>query len=153
LVVGVEDVQGTAAILNNILETRKRVYRAAYQEAINEFKQSKSLSMEESFLAKLNGLIDKHMANENFNVEQLSSEMYMSRTQIHRKLRTITNMSTTQYIKHYKLERALKELKAHTGTVSEIAYRYGFSSPAYFSRVFQEIYGLKPSEIMETKGK
>jgi len=41
----------------------------------------------------------------------------------------------------------MKELKAHTGTVSEIAYRHGFSSPAYFSRVFQEIYGMKPSDI------
>jgi len=135
------------SLLNNILENTKRIYQAAYQEAIKEFKQSKALSMEESFLAKINGLLDKNMANENFTVEQLSDEMFMSRTQIHRKLRAITNMSTTQYVKHYKLELAMKELKAHTGTISEIAYRHGFSSPAYFSRVFQEIYGIKPSEI------
>ena len=135
------------SLLTNILENTKRIYHAAYQEAIKEFKQSKALSMEESFLAKVNGLLDKHMTNENFTVEQLSEEMFMSRTQIHRKLRAITNMSTTQYVKHYKLELALKELKAHTGTVSQIAYKHGFTSPAYFSRVFQEIYGMKPSDI------
>ena len=144
---GIESPENTFKIINNLVENRKKVYRAAYQDAINEFKQSKALSMEESFLAKINGLLDKHMADEEFNVEQLSEEMYMSRTQIHRKLRAITNMSTTQYVKQYKLKKAYKDLQAHTGTVSEIAYRYGFSSPAYFSRVFHEIYGMKPSEI------
>lgn len=147
LINGYDDPEHTYQILTNLIENRRKVYRAAYQDAIKEFKQSKSLSMEESFLAKINGLLDRHMADEEFNVEQLSEEMYMSRTQIHRKLRAITNMSTTQYVKHYKLKKAYKDLKAHTGTVSEIAYRYGFSSPAYFSRVFHEIYGMKPSDI------
>lgn len=137
----------TKALVDNLIENRKRVYKAAYQQAINEFKMSKSLSMEDSFLAKLNGLIDKHISDENFSVEVLSEEMFMSRTQIHRKLKAIIDMSTTQYIKHYKMEKAMIELKAHTGTISEIAYRYGFASPAYFSRVFQDIYGKKPSEI------
>jgi AraC-like DNA-binding protein len=137
----------TKALIDNLIDNRKRVYKAAYQQAINEFKKSKSLSMEDSFLAKINGLIDKHIGDDKFSVEVLSEEMYMSRTQIHRKLKAIIGMSTTQYIKRFKMEKAMQDLKAHTGTISEIAYRYGFASPAYFSRVFQDIYGKKPSEI------
>lgn len=148
LITGTATPESARAQLSNILENSKRIYQAAYQQAIHEFKKNKTLSMEESFMAKVNGLLDKHLANENFTVEQLSEEMYLSRTQIHRKLKAITNMSTTQYVKHYKLERAMIELKARTGTISEIAYRYGFSSPAYFSRVFQEIYGMKPSDVI-----
>jgi AraC-like DNA-binding protein len=87
------------------------------------------------------------MSDEKFNVEVLSEEMYMSRTQIHRKLKAIVGLSTTQYIKKYKMQKAMQDLKDHTGTISEIAYRYGFSSPAYFSRVFQDIYGKKPSTV------
>lgn len=135
------------ALINNLIDNRKRVYKAAYQQAVDEFKKSKSLSMEDSFLAKVNGFIDKHISDEKFSVEVLSEEMYMSRTQIHRKLKAIIGMSTTQYIKKFKMEKAMQDLMAHTGTISEIAYRYGFASPAYFSRVFQDIYGKKPSEI------
>jgi AraC-like DNA-binding protein/two-component sensor histidine kinase len=139
--------QKTKALIDNLIDNRKRVFKAAYQQAVDEFKKSKSLSMEDSFLAKINGLIDKHMSDEKFNVEVLSEEMYMSRTQIHRKLKAIVGLSTTQYIKKYKMQKAMQDLKDHTGTISEIAYRYGFSSPAYFSRVFQDIYGKKPSTV------
>ncbi len=142
-----EDPEQTYLLLTNVIENRKKVYQAAYQDAIKAFKQSKSLSLEESFLAKINGLLDKNLADEHFGVEQLSKEMYMSRTQIHRKLKAITTMSTTQYIKHYKIKKAYQDLKAHTGTISQIAYRYGFSSPAYFSRIFHEIHGFSPSEV------
>ncbi len=141
------DNQSTRKRLNNLIENRKKVFEAAWQQAMSELKQTKSLSLEDSFLSKINGIIDRHIADEDFSVDQLSDEMFMSRTQIHRKLKAITNQSTTQYIKRYKLKKALKDIEAHTGTISEIAYKYGFSSPAYFSRVFQEIYGKKPSEV------
>lgn len=141
------DHELTRGRLDNLIDNRKRVFEAAWQHAMSELKKTKSLSLEDSFLTKINGIIDRHISDEEFNVDQLSDEMFMSRTQIHRKLKAITNQSTTQYIKRYKLKKALKDLEAHTGTISEIAYKYGFSSPAYFSRVFQEVYGKKPSEV------
>lgn len=143
-----EDFKATRIRLNNLIENRKKVFEAAWQQALTELKQTKSLSLEDSFLSKLNSILDNHISDESFNVDQLSDEMFMSRTQIHRKLKAITNQSTTQYIKRYKLKKALRELEAHTGTISEIAYKYGFSSPAYFSRVFQEIYAKKPSDVV-----
>lgn len=143
-----KDAKTTKNRLFNLIENRKRVFEAAWQQAMSELKQTKSLSLEDSFLSKIDSIIDKHIADEDFSVDQLSDEMFMSRTQIHRKLKAITNQSTTQYIKRYKLKKALKDLEAHTGTISEIAYKFGFSSPAYFSRVFQEVYGKKPSEVV-----
>ena len=95
--VGADDIiyddtnpKNARTLLDRLLSNRKLIFKAAYQEAVDSFKKNKSLSLEDSFLAKINGLIDKHMGDENFNVEQLSEEMYMSRTQIHRKLRAIT---------------------------------------------------------------
>ncbi len=142
------DAETTISRLNNLIENRKRVFESAWQKALNEIKTTKSLSLEDSFLSKLNSIIDHHISDDEFNVNQLSDEMFMSRTQIHRKLKAISNQSTTQYIKRFKLKKALIELEGHTGTISEIAYKFGFSSPAYFSRVFQEVYGKKPSEVI-----
>lgn len=134
--------------LNNLMENRKKVYEAAFQKAVDEIKTTKTLSAEDSFLSRVNTIIDKHITEEGFNVDMLSNEMYMSRTQIHRKLKAISGHATTQYIKRFKLKKAFKALENRTGTISEIAYRFGFSSPAYFSRVFHDVYEKKPSDII-----
>ena len=103
-------------------------------------------SSQKVFLEKLTAIIELHLEDENFNVETIGNEIGMSRTQIHRKLRALTNQSTTEFIRTFRLHRAAQLIKQNAATIAEIAYKVGFKSQAYFSSSFQGIFGCSPSE-------
>ena len=72
----------------------------------------------------------------------------MSRSQIHRKLKALTGRSPSQYLRLVRLSKAKTMIEEQRGTVSEIAYSVGFSSPAYFSRCFKTEFGYPPSDLV-----
>ena len=88
-----------------------------------------------------------------FSVEQLGEEVGMSRSQILRKLQGLTGLSASQFIRNFRLQRAVELLEKDAGTVSEIAYKVGFGSPAYFVKCFREQYGYPPGEFKKRKSK
>ena len=104
------------------------------------------LSMDEVFLRKLKKAIEENIETRDFGVDELGREIGMSRSQIHRKLQALTGKSASRYIRTYKLEKARELLRKNVGTVSEISYKLGFSSPAYFGQVYVEEFGTPPSE-------
>ncbi len=92
-------------------------------------------------------VIEKHISDEEFSSEQLAKEVYMSRMQLHRKLKALTGKSTSLYIRYFKLLKAKKMIEEKRGNVSEISYSVGFSSPSYFTKCFKEEFGIPPSEL------
>jgi len=108
--------------------------------------RSEELSMNHSFLQSLKDIVLSNLENEQFGTEDLAREMGLSRSQIHRKLQKINGKSITQFIMEIRLDIALDLLKREVGTASEIAYKVGFSSPAYFTKCFHEHFGYTPSE-------
>jgi len=108
---------------------------------------SQTQSMEQVFLEKLNEIIEANLQNEQFGVAEMSREMGLSRSCIHRKLKTITKKSVTRHIREYRLQKAMEMLRHHEATAAEIAFRVGFSSPAYFNKCFHEYYGYPPGEV------
>ena len=105
------------------------------------------LSMEQKFIKKLIAIIRINLENEQFGVNELASEIGLSRSQLHRKLQDINGKSTTQFIREYRLQKAMKMLKRNRFTASEIAYKVGFSSPSYFNSCFNDFYGYPPGEV------
>ncbi len=101
---------------------------------------------EQAFLNKLNAIIDNHLKEEDLNSDFYVNEMYLSRTQLHRKLKALTGMSLSRYVRLYKLKKARVYLEKKTGNVSEAAFAFGFNSVSYFSKCFKEAFGLSPSE-------
>lgn len=104
------------------------------------------LSRDQVFLSRIRDYVLKNISSEEFSFESLSSEIGYSRSQIHRKLKKITGKSLSAFVREIRLEEALRLLKADTGTAAEIAYRAGFSSPAYFNKCFTDYYGITPGE-------
>ena len=98
-------------------------------------------------MLRVKGVVDQFLGDENFSVEQLSKEVGMSRAQLHRKLIALTGVSASRFVRNYRLEHAHQLLQNKVGTVSEIAYRVGYSSPAYFTKCFTEDYGISPSQV------
>ena len=84
------------------------------------------------------------------SVEELAEQCAMSRSQLHRKIKSLTGLSTTELITKIRLDLAIKDIQTTSMTVSEVAYKYGYSDPAYFSRLFKKQFNVTPSEARKT---
>lgn len=102
---------------------------------------------EQEFIEKLNAFIETNLGNEHFGVSELASELGMSRSNLHKKVKAIANITANQYIRQFRLNRALEMLQQTSATVSEAAHKTGFSSPSYFVKCFHEHYGYSPGKV------
>ncbi|MGB5237074.1 MAG: helix-turn-helix domain-containing protein, partial [Flavobacteriaceae bacterium] len=103
--------------------------------------------LEDKFIRKLSGILDMHLEDENFGIKELAKEVGLSRSQLHRRLKSISGKSTSLFIREYRLAKALEMLERKEATVSEIAFRVGFKSPTYFNSSFKKKYGYPPGEV------
>ncbi|MCB0445079.1 MAG: response regulator [Gelidibacter sp.] len=111
-----------------------------------ELKDIANTPTDQQFLTKLKIVLNEHIINTSFSSSDLAKKMLMSRMQLHRKLKAIAGLSTTEFIRNERLKLATHLLKSSDLTVSEIAYQVGFNTPSYFIKCFKEIYKITPSE-------
>ncbi|TXG36744.1 helix-turn-helix domain-containing protein [Seonamhaeicola maritimus] len=105
------------------------------------------LSDDQGFTQKIEHILEVNLEDENFGVSNLALEIGLSRSQLYRKLQDATGKSTSQFIREYRLKRAMEMLKKNQFTAAEIAYRVGFSSPTYFNTCFHNFFGYPPGEV------
>jgi AraC-like DNA-binding protein len=110
-------------------------------------------SSQKIFIEKLTYIVEKNLSNDKFSVELLCREIGISRAQLHRKIRAVTNQSSSEFIRNFRLQRAAELLKKEAGNIAEVSYRVGFSSQAYFTKLFQELYGKTPLEFKKNYSK
>lgn len=96
--------------------------------------------------------VEANLKNEQFGVEKLADNLGMSRSQLHRKLKQVTGKSANQYIREYRLNRAMQLLQTQDISVSEVASAVGFGSASYFSACFAEFFGYPPGEVRKRAG-
>jgi AraC-like DNA-binding protein len=101
---------------------------------------------EEKFLNSLMELTEKVWNDENFNVVDFGRKLGLSKAQLYRKITSLTGYSPNEFIKSYRLNKALKLLENKHGNISEIAFETGFNTPSYFSKCFQKKFGIPPSD-------
>lgn len=99
------------------------------------------------FIDQLNGIIEDHFENESYGVSQLAGDMGMSRSNLHRKVKQFTGETVTQYLRHYRLKKAMDLLQGSEVSVSEVSFKTGFSSPSYFVKCFRDYYGYSPGKV------
>lgn len=104
-------------------------------------------SMDQLLLDRLNEAIENNLDNEQFGVEDLAKESGLSRSQLHRKLNSLTGQSASQMIREFRLKKAMELLQDNTATVAEISYLVGFGSPTYFNTCFNDYFGYSPGEV------
>jgi len=102
---------------------------------------------ENEFIRKLTELITAHIEEEAFGVSELANSIGMSRSNLLRKVKKITKLSVSQFIRQIRLEQAMELLKEDSYNVSEVSYRVGFGSTSYFIKCFREHYGYPPGEV------
>ena len=90
------------------------------------------------------------MGESDLSVEDLASDMGMSRVQLYRKVKALTGSSPVDLLRKARLAQALQWLQSSDLTVSEIAYRVGFSTPSYFTKCFRDEYGKAPGDTRKS---
>ncbi|MCG8578453.1 MAG: helix-turn-helix domain-containing protein [Bacteroidales bacterium] len=104
-------------------------------------------SMDEQFLSKVHSIIEQNIGNEDYTVEQLASDVGLSRSMLHRKLIKLSGKNATETITQIRLTRARELLENNTVTVSETAYKVGYKTPSYFNKVFKQHFNVSPGDI------
>ncbi|MFD2572639.1 ATP-binding protein [Spirosoma soli] len=108
------------------------------------------LKAEQEFIDRLGAVVLQHIDQADFTVEMLAENVNLSRTQLHRKLRAVANLTATSFIRNIRLAKATELLSNGEENVSQVAYAVGFDNLSYFAKVFQERYGVLPSQYSRT---
>ena len=132
--------------INNLLEQRKRL-RDKYNKETDAITETEKLNKaDHDFINKFLGLVENNLDKTNFGTEQLAKELFVSRTQLHRKILAITGQAPGEFIRILKLKRAAQLILEGKLSVTQVAYEIGFSSPAQFTRAFTKQFNCVPSE-------
>ena len=141
------DFEELSIRIKNLISQRK-LLKEKFSKDINTTVESITAnSFEKEFIEKINRIIESQLQNENFTSENLAEELFVSRSQLNRKLNAITDKGPGEFIRIYKLKRAAQMILTNKLSITQIALEVGFSSPAQFTRAFQKHFNCLPSEF------
>lgn len=131
------------------LVTQRALLRQKFEKQIVDLKPTeiKIASIDERFINKAKEIIEKNISDNGFDIEYFAQEMSITPVVLRRKLKALTNLTTAQFVRKYRLQKAANLLQIRADTVSNIAYQVGFENLSYFTRAFQEEFGQAPSDF------
>jgi signal transduction histidine kinase/ligand-binding sensor domain-containing protein/DNA-binding response OmpR family regulator len=132
--------------LEQILKTQQKLKEKYSHQIFLEPKEIEITSSEEKFIKKAIKTVEDNLHNPDFGVNEFSREIGISKVQLYRKFRAISNMTVKEFIRTLRIKRAGQLIKKSDFNVSEVAYKVGFKEINYFRKCFKEFYGINPSE-------
>lgn len=139
--------------INTLLQNRERLKSIYSKKFSLESLGIEVVSSDERFMTRINEIIQNNFSNQELDIDFIAGELGMSRTNLYRKVKSLTNLSTIDLIINIRLLTAKRMLLESDLSIAEIAYETGFNSPAYFTTSFKKQYGITPKEYIETSGK
>ena len=113
--------------------------------------QLKVKSHNDALMERIQRCVYKNLSNPDFNVEMLTREAGISRSQLHRKMKEMTGTSTAEYLRNIRLEQGARLIREKKINITQVAYAVGFNNQAHFSTVFKRHFGVTPTEYSEKK--
>ena len=144
------DIAVLRAYIGNMLRSRNRFASddERNRQLPSDSGEIKETEQEYDFLEKANSLIYKNMSDPEFCIDQLASEMAMSRSVLYKRIKAATGVAPNEYIRHARMRKASGLLKLKRYSISEVSLKVGFSDPKYFSTIFKKYYGQTPSDFI-----
>ncbi len=121
------------------------------QKSSPEMTEPQLESRDKQFINQLHDIIQSHLADSEFSVEDIGKEIGLSRVQLYRKVKAMTGSSVVDLIRKSRLAKSRRLLESRSMSVSEVAYEVGFSSPSYFTKCFKDEFGMLPGEVGHKK--
>jgi DNA-binding response OmpR family regulator len=144
------DVGLLKAKVDNLLSIRKALRERYSKEMVLKPKDIILASPDEKFLKRLIALIEKNISKELLDVEFLSQNLDVSRTQLYRKIGALTDMTPKEFVKDIRLKRAAQLIVQNKLNISEVAYDVGFNDVSYFRKCFREKFGMSASDYKKS---
>jgi len=142
-----------AAVTKNLISSREKLRLKFSEQPNSDVSVLTTNSRDKAFMEKVVNIIEERIIDPQLSVEELSRDMAMSRSNLHKKLKSLSGYVPNELIKLVRLKHAAKLLQTAEHTVTEIAYMTGFSSPSYFSKCFLQQFKVTPREYAEKKTK
>lgn len=133
--------------IKNLITSREKL-KAKYQ-SYNIQNDKKPKSRDEIFLEKVYSFINSNISKEDLSVEELAKEIGLSYSQVYRKIKSLTKMTTIELVQRCRVNKASELLEAKAGNISEISYMVGFNNPSYFTQCFKKEFHCTPKEYFE----
>lgn len=134
--------------VRNLIESRRKLRERFCREGSLNLSAAATTPTDEQFLERIVSLIEANLKNEEFNVAYLSREIALSRAHLYRKIKALTDMTATEFIRSIRLRRASKILREEPFlNINEVSYEVGIQDPSYFRKCFKQRYGLSPGKF------
>ena len=130
----------------NLLAMRKKLAAKYRHDLLAEASPVRMLSYDDKFVISVRAVVDAHLSDSLFSVEQLAEEMCLSRTQLFRKVKALLEISPSELINDIRLQRAAELIRSKADSLTQISYSVGFSEQSYFAKRFRKKFGVSPSE-------
>ena len=147
------DMDELHVTINNLISKNLRLkgkYSGTQQQK-DKVVETNVKGNDEALMERIMKVVNEHMSDSDFNVELLTKEVGISRAQLHRKMKEMTGLPVSEFIRNIRLEQAVRLLKEQKINVTQVAYSVGFSNLAHFSTVFRKQFGVSPTEYIEQK--
>ena len=141
------DMEELRMNIENCISTVRRLrgkFSGAQQQA-GKIEAPQVRGNDEELMERIMKVVNRHLGDSEFTVDQLTQEACISRTQLHRKMKELTGLSTSEFIRNLRLEQAARLLKEQKINVTQVAYTVGFSNVAHFSSLFHRHFGMTPT--------
>lgn len=136
--------------LRNLMDNHKRL-KQFFGDKTTLSKESVS-DVDKGFVDRFRELIEENLADSELSVEDLGGKMGLSRVQLYRKIKALTNYSPNELVRIARLKKAASLLAFSEKTISEITYEVGFTSPSYFTKCYKEYFGESPTDFLKRRG-
>ncbi len=145
-------VEYLQASIASLLRNRKKVKEACLRSPFVNTGSVAITKADEKFLRQLHEIVEEHMQNPDFCLDDIVDLMYMSRSSLNRKLKGLLDITPNDYIRLERLKRAAVLLKEEGGRINEVCYQVGFNTPSYFAKCFQKQFGVLPKDFVTGQG-
>jgi signal transduction histidine kinase/DNA-binding response OmpR family regulator len=135
--------------VSKLIEQRQKLRERFTRDLRLEPRDIAVTSADEKFINRAMEIIEKNIGNSEFEVRQFEEEMFMSRMQLFRKIKALTNQTPGDFMRTIRLKRAASLIKQNFGNIAQITYEVGFNNPSYFAKCFKDLYGELPSDYMK----
>lgn len=143
------NVQFLEQTIKSLLSNRAVLKEHFTSELPSNLKTQTVGKIDRKFVSEFTSLVESNLSNEEFSVEEICKSLGISRVQLYRKVKALLNINVNDYILNIRLQKAKYLLQHEEYSISEIAYKVGFSTPAYFSTVFKSKFGITPKSFKE----
>ena len=148
------DMDELHMVINNLISKNQRLKGkfSGIQQQKDKVEEKQVKGNDELLMERVMKVVNSHLDDSDFSVDVLTKEVGISRAQLHRKMKEITGLPVSEFIRNIRLEQAVRLLEEQKINVTQVAYSVGFSNLAHFSTVFRKQFGVSPTEYLEQKG-